>query len=252
MKQRYWTRLMPAAVLTMALGMPAAAYAADAPLAQSTAVTANISAKKHDGHHRQPMASLTAAGAHEAMYLTLLAEKYAPDSANEWKAATAERARLRGEIRSIRESDNWRKLNEPEDDMRKEAKKEEVKPEEGKKSEPMKEEGKKGEGKKESGKQGGKEDNGKWQSRSESKKGKGESKSESKGKESPQGKGADSESHRQLHEQFTQAIESGDAARIKSALAELLPAYTQRNQQMAQHLDAMKRKLAASQPHAAH
>jgi len=48
-------------------------------------------------------------------------------------------------------------------------------------------------------------------------------------------------------EKFTEAVKSGDAEQIKSALAELLTDFKDQNHELAQKLDELKQKLQQSQ-----
>ncbi|GAB2698813.1 hypothetical protein ACFQWB_00205 [Paenibacillus thermoaerophilus] len=244
MNRRTWKLAAVPAMLAIALSVPSAVFAAE----PQDEAGISASAEHPKGHYRRSAMGIVSASAHETMYLTLLSEKYSPESAAAWKEAAAERSRLRAEIRKLKESDGWRKLHDPDDDLHKEG----VKPEEGKFEGKPEEKGKAGEKGKSEGK-------GKWwgdKSRSESKgktgekgkaegKGKPEEKGKSEGKGSLQDERSEArESLRQVHEQFTKAVESGDAAQIKAALADFLPVYKQCNQHIARRLDEMKQKLS--------
>jgi hypothetical protein len=115
-------------VLALALILPMAAYAAtedpnsatgdaamntqETPGTEQTQKDAQMNhsklhGKKH-GHHKHFMkhgfGHGFGKGVHQQMYLSLLAEKYAPDTVDEWEAATAERERLHEELKALHES----------------------------------------------------------------------------------------------------------------------------------------------------
>jgi len=67
-------------------------------------------ADRGDGkHHRRPSAHVMAAPTHQAMYMQLLAEKYAPETAAAWKQTMAERVALMNALQELKKSGKWKR-----------------------------------------------------------------------------------------------------------------------------------------------
>jgi hypothetical protein len=95
-----WKRNLLASTLVFSLALPMAAQAEEAakPATPRPGQVKQVLKEKWEHHqleHRKDRVrhALTH-GAHRQMYLTLLAEKYTPESVDEWEAAFAERKRL--------------------------------------------------------------------------------------------------------------------------------------------------------------
>lgn len=70
-----------------------------------------VSAAKPDDmpkHHKRA-AFVMAAPSHQAMYMQLLAEKYAPETKDEWKKTMAERVKLMNEMKELKKSGKWKR-----------------------------------------------------------------------------------------------------------------------------------------------
>ncbi|GAA4723156.1 hypothetical protein [Brevibacillus fulvus] len=89
------------ASLLVSLALPVAAYAETVPGMEGNQHTGH--GQRAAVHHREHFRSSFHLGPHRQLYLQLLAEKYAPDSVESWKAAFAEQERLMQEIRTRRE-----------------------------------------------------------------------------------------------------------------------------------------------------
>ncbi|HZG87284.1 hypothetical protein [Paenibacillus sp.] len=87
---------VPAAIaLLVGLGTAGNAAAAERP-------------DEHGGHHRAQV-RVMASPTHHAMYMQLLAEKYAPDTVEAWKQTMDERVALMGEMRELKQqSREWK------------------------------------------------------------------------------------------------------------------------------------------------
>ncbi|WP_309123218.1 hypothetical protein [Paenibacillus sp.] len=60
-------------------------------------------------HHRRPSTHVMAAPSHQAMYMQLLAEKYAPETAAAWKQTMAERVALMDELQELKKAGKWKR-----------------------------------------------------------------------------------------------------------------------------------------------
>ncbi|TLS50501.1 hypothetical protein FE782_19215 [Paenibacillus antri] len=79
-----------------------------------TVLGAGTAAAEHreDGkahHQRRPSAHVMAAPSHQAMYMQLLAEKYAPETAAAWKQTMAERVALMNELQELKKAGKWKR-----------------------------------------------------------------------------------------------------------------------------------------------
>ncbi|MGG1313876.1 hypothetical protein [Cohnella laeviribosi] len=218
--------LIPAALLTMALAVPFGASAATPESAQPGTQPSAAEAQaigpgskgsgffvRHGGELFMKAGVPLGGGVHQQTYITLLAEKYAPDTVQAWKDAFAERSRLSEEFQSLRESEVWKNIpGEWKQDLSGQAKD---------KLETLKE-------LKEKVKSG------EWS--------KDQLKEEIENQLPEEAK-----ERKERLEKFTEAVKSGDAERIKSALAELLTDFKDQNHELAQKLDELKQKLQQSQ-----
>ncbi len=78
----------------------------------SAAGAAAASELDRDGkahHHRRPSAHVMAAPSHQAMYMQLLAEKYAPETTAAWKQTMAERVKLMEELQALKKAGKWKR-----------------------------------------------------------------------------------------------------------------------------------------------
>lgn len=148
---------------------------------------------------------------HRQMYFILLAEKYTPESVNQWREAFAERARLLGELRELREK-------EKEGNSQKQALREQFK----QKAEELHKKVDRGEMTHEQMKQQLKE----WRQAHFP-----EMRNEEK---------ASHETMRENREEFNQVIASGDAAKIKAVLPKLLADMQTLNKRLADKVGKRK------------
>ncbi|QQE75308.1 hypothetical protein KDJ56_04800 [Brevibacillus composti] len=86
-----WSQSLFAAVLALGLSLPTGVLATEAE--PEVPVSEAKSHHEQMGHHKGY--AYHCKSVHKRMYLTLLAEKYTPESAEEWKAALDERKRLK-------------------------------------------------------------------------------------------------------------------------------------------------------------
>ncbi|RNB86843.1 hypothetical protein EDM59_10185 [Brevibacillus nitrificans] len=140
-------------------------------------------------------------GAHQRMYMTLLAEKYTPNSVGEWQSVMKERERLLEQLRSARET-----ASEEKSKMRAQ----------------LREKVKSGEISSEQMEQQYKE----WKEKNRGTVPSGEK----------ENREAQREKFKQVHEEFDAAIASGDAAKIKVALPKLLEQMKAKNDRLAKRL----------------
>jgi len=90
-------------VLLLSMALPATAVAEDLPGVPDGQVTGQPHAGEHHEHHgKQKWKYHGTHLVHKQMYFTLLAEKYAPETASEWKKVFAERKRLMEEWKNLR------------------------------------------------------------------------------------------------------------------------------------------------------
>lgn len=201
MKQ--WKKSMMATALVMGLAIPGGVSAADHTSPAEISALHNRGA--HDGHVKKRFGMYM--GAHQRMYMTLLAEKYTPGSVNEWQSVLKERERLLEQLRAARET-----ASEEKSQMR--AK--------------LREQVNKGEITSEQMEQKYKE----W-------------KEQRRGEQDPAGEKEDRqaqmEKFRQTHEEFDAAIESGDAQKIKAVLPKLLEQMKAKNERLAKKLAEKKK-----------
>lgn len=208
-------------VVALAVMIPAGAFAEE----QSSASTTPDQAQTQDagpnmpgrfmegkGFHHMKAREWFGDGVNREMYMELLAEKYAPDTLDQWKAAIAERNQLKEQIKALRPSEE--ELQERREEMK--AKRTE-----------LQEKLKSGEITKEEMKTQLQEWAKSWKGQSEV------------NKEDMQ---AAIEARKQLREQFNQAIESRDADKIKAALSAELDQWVKDNQALAAKLQELQAK----------
>lgn len=218
MKQ--WTKGLLATTLALGMALPVAAYAAEgqaaqAPAAQHIKEIVQQKWEHHQKEHRKHrLLHALSLGTHRQMYLTLLAEKYTPDSVDEWEAAFAERERLVTE---------WKAQKSAENDPKKQQLREEFK----QLAKQLHDRVEKGEITREQMKLQLKE----WRTKH-------------LGEERSAG---DKEAFRefleqfkQLHDEFDAAIESGDEAKIKAVMPKLLAEVETVNQHIEKKLEQKK------------
>ncbi|EMT51626.1 hypothetical protein I532_16918 [Brevibacillus borstelensis AK1] len=100
-----WKSKLLAATLVIGLAVPSAALAMES---RSDGLSPQTKQQQEHGehggghgeHYKMKRLHHSHMGVHRQMYLTLLAEKYTPESAEEWKAALAERKRLKEAYRA--------------------------------------------------------------------------------------------------------------------------------------------------------
>jgi hypothetical protein len=63
--------------------------------------------RQHGNHHRRAC-GLLSSGIHRQTYLLLLSEKYAPDTAGQWKTLLAETEKLQAAWKGLRVSGKWK------------------------------------------------------------------------------------------------------------------------------------------------
>lgn len=100
-----WKKGILATALVMGMALPAGVYAQTAEAINPAAVKQMVQEKwgKHQiWHKKAKLHHALRLGTHRQMYLTLLAEKYTPESVGEWQAAFAERERLVAEWKATR------------------------------------------------------------------------------------------------------------------------------------------------------
>lgn len=201
MKQ--WTKGMMATALVMGLAIPGGVQAAGNAVAES-AITHNHG-DHGNGHVKMRYAMHM--GAHQRMYMTLLAEKYTPNQVGEWQAVLKEREKLLEQLRAARET-----ASEEKSQMR--AK--------------LREQVNSGAITNEQMEQQYKE----W-------------KEKNRGSQDQAGEKEDRnarmEQFRQTHEEFDAAIASGDAAKIKAVLPKLLEQMKAKNERLSKKLAEKKK-----------
>jgi antitoxin component HigA of HigAB toxin-antitoxin module len=213
-----WQKSVLATALVMGLAIPAGVHAAETqaqPAAKLTqAGQVGVQHERQGEHPKTKWHRGMHLNAHRQMYLTLLAEKYTPDSVDEWKAAFAERERLMTELKAVREQNGKDEQNQK---LREEWKA---------LSEKLHEQVKNGEITREQMKQQLKE----WRDKNF-------------GERNPkdaEAMRAVMEQFKQTHEAFDAAIQSGDAEKIKEVLPKLLDEVKTVNQHLAKKLEQKK------------
>lgn len=201
MKQ--WKKGMMATALVMGLAIPGGVQAA------GNAVAAENTVAHNHGDHGNGQVKMRYAmhmGAHQRMYMTLLAEKYTPNQVGEWQAVLKEREKLLEQLRASRET-----VSEEKSQMR--AK--------------LREQVKSGAITSEQMEQQYKE----W-------------KEQNRGSQDQAGEREDRkarmEQFKQTHEEFDAAIASGDAAKIKTVLPKLLEQMKAKNERLSKKLAEKK------------
>ncbi|USG66847.1 hypothetical protein NDK47_05980 [Brevibacillus ruminantium] len=115
---KHWKNSLFAAVLLVGLTVPTWVQAEGAQPEVPVSETGQY--HEHGEHHQGHEGShkykghLPFKGVHRQMYMTLLAEKYTPESVNEWKAALAEQKRLKDAYRAQRENKKENPAQKPE------------------------------------------------------------------------------------------------------------------------------------------
>ncbi|MFY0544753.1 hypothetical protein [Brevibacillus sp. H7] len=108
--KKQWTNGLLATTLALGLAIPAAAYAMEDWMTSTASSSNGKPFIQHKGdlhrkdHKKAKLRHGLSLGTHRQMYLTLLAEKYTPESVDKWEAAFAERERLMTEWKA-RKSD---------------------------------------------------------------------------------------------------------------------------------------------------
>jgi hypothetical protein len=213
MKQ--WKKGILATALVMGMALPVGAYAQTAETTNPAPVKQLVQEKWEKHQHVHKKAKLRHAlslGTHRQMYLTLLAEKYTPESVDEWQAAFEERERLVAEWKAAKE----------------EGKNQELREEFRKMVQELHEQVKSGKLTREQMKQKIKE----WRLQHF-----GDKDDEAADRE---GLREFLEQFKQIHEEFDAAIESGDEAKIKSVLPKLLDEVKAVNAHLAKKLEQKK------------
>ncbi|MFA4135281.1 MULTISPECIES: hypothetical protein [unclassified Brevibacillus] len=205
---KMWKQGMMTTALVMGLAMPGIALARDvsATVAQ---VTKPTHGHEEHGEKHMKVRHSSNRGVHQKMYMLLLAEKYAPDSVGKWQAAFKERDRLMNEFGALSDDPKWQ------------AKREERKQLINKLNEQVK----KGEITNEQMEKQFKE----WKDKNMGP------------KEERDARRARIEQMKKTHDAFDSAIESGDTAKIKESLQQMLEQMQANNSRMAEKL-AMKKK----------
>ncbi|GED32837.1 hypothetical protein P9761_26045 [Brevibacillus centrosporus] len=196
MKQ--WKTGWMATALVVGLAMPGSVLAVQQPLVQANNVTL---AHGDHGKGQVKMRYGMHMGAHQRMYMTLLAEKYTPNSVGEWQSVMKERERLLEQLRSARETASEEK-SKMKDQLREKVKSGEIS------SEQMEQQYKE------------------WKEKNRGTVPSGEK----------ENREAQREKFKQVHEEFDAAIASGDAAKIKAALPKLLEQMKAKNDRLAKRL----------------
>lgn len=206
--------MMAAALLTGAVLSGGPHAVVDGAQAKEGTVVSSLvpEQESHDqgGHHkfRQRIS------AHQRMYMTLLAEKYTPESLGEWQTVLKERDRLIAEMKAAREAAGqdraWLAKREErkqvKEQLRAKVEKGEITPEQ------MKQQWQEWKEKHFPGKTGEEEE-----------------------------RRAQMEKFRAVHEEFDAAIESDDQAKIKAVLPKLLEQLKAKNQRLAKKLEEVKK-----------
>lgn len=211
-----WKKNILASTLVLLMAMPIAAYAET-----STTTTEQLQGKQVNEHGFGKVRHATHLGPHRQMYLTLLAEKFSPDSVDEWEAAFAERKKL---------TTQWKALHagEEKSDVEKKALKEQFK----QLAQDLNKKVESGELTKEQMKQQLIE----WRDTNL-----GDAKKDLIQARNKEELSQKREQFKQLHEEFDTAIEFGDADKIKAVLPKLLEQVKATNLRMAEKLKEKKR-----------
>ncbi|MGM0713303.1 hypothetical protein [Brevibacillus parabrevis] len=209
-----WTNSMVVAAIAAGLVLPGLALAEETTLATTGMMTASRTAHSHGDHERVDIKVRHGmhGSAHQKMYMLLLAEKYTPDSVAEWQAVFKERERLMNEFAALGEDPKWK------------AKREERRQLVSKLNEQVK----KGEITSEQMEQQLKD----WREKNMGMPGM---------KEDREARKARMEKMKTTHEAFEAAIESGDAAKIKQVLPQMLEQMKAKNTAMAERLEQKKK-----------
>jgi hypothetical protein len=218
-----WKRNFVVATLVLIMIVPVTAHAAveeGSSKASTESMQMGDMQKKHAKLHHNRQEALKM-GIHRQTYLLLLAEKYTPEDLAEWKAAFDERERIIEEFKSL-------ELKEKRQD-----KKAEVREGVKEKMKGLHEKVKNGELTREQAREQLKQ----WR---ESHKENFKNWKEDKREELA----PILEARKQLHEEFTQAIASGDEQQIKSVLPKLLEEMNRVNDRLNVKLEEIKKNLA--------
>ncbi|WP_289136911.1 hypothetical protein [uncultured Brevibacillus sp.] len=101
---KHWKRGIVASALVMGMTIPGVVQAAAPATLPFTEDSVKPSHRDH-GDHAKKFHGMHS-GAHQKMYMTLLAEKYTPNSVGEWQAAFKERERLMNELEAARSANS--------------------------------------------------------------------------------------------------------------------------------------------------
>jgi hypothetical protein len=215
---KHWKQTLLASALVASLAVPFAVRAEEGtnpgtPIPGQIKQTIQHKGEEHQQAHKRLHRGRHALfpGAHCKMYLTLLAEKYTPDSVEEWKAAFAERERLAAEWKAL-------KAKEQPSDAERQARREQF----AKFAQELKAKVGKGELTKEQMK----EKLAQWR--------------EAHGGKGKKGMREALQPFKQVHEEFDAAIKSQDAAAIRAVLPKLLDEVKTVNRHLAAKLEQKK------------
>jgi len=101
---KHWKRGIVAVILGVSMALPGVVQAATN--SAHSYSTDNVKPLHRDhGDHAKKFHGMHS-GAHQKMYMTLLAEKYTPNSVGEWQAAFKERERLMNELEAARSANS--------------------------------------------------------------------------------------------------------------------------------------------------
>ncbi|EJL40709.1 hypothetical protein BAG01nite_43820 [Brevibacillus agri] len=209
-----WKNSMVIATIAMGLALPSFAQAAEPGLPDTEMTPASRMAHDHGEHGQmhKKMRHGMHGSVHQKMYMLLLAEKYTPDSVAQWQEVFKERERLMSEFAALREDPKWK------------AKREERRQLVSKLNEQVK----KGEITNEQMEQ----QLAQWKEKNMAMPG---------AKEDRDARKARMEKMRMTHEAFHAAIESGDAAKIKEVLPQMLEQMKAKNALLAKKLEQRKK-----------
>ncbi len=201
---KHWKKGMMATALVIGLAIPGGVQAAGD---EVTALSSVMHSHGDHGNGKMKVRYGMHMGAHQRMYMTLLAEKYTPNQVGEWQAVLKEREKLMEQLRAARET-----VSEEKSQMRAQ----------------LREQVKSGAITNEQMEQQYKE----W-------------KEKNRGNQDQTGEKEDRkarmEQFKQTHEEFDAAIASEDAAKIKAVLPKLLEQMKAKNERLSKKLAEKKK-----------
>ncbi|MGN7471716.1 hypothetical protein [Brevibacillus sp. SAFN-007a] len=209
-----WKNSMVMTTLAIGLALPSFAQAAEASLADAKMTPVHQTAHSHGEHEKEHKHFRHGmhGSVHQKMYMLLLAEKYTPDSVAQWQEVFKERERLMSEFAALREDPKWK------------AKREERRQLVSKLNEQVK--------KGEISSQQMEQQLAQWKEKNMGMPGT---------KDDRDARKARMDKMRMTQEAFHAAIESGDAAKIKQALPQMLEQMKAKNTVLAQKLAQSKK-----------